>query len=192
MNLLSSGSTQLFQREVSGNAAAGFGGQSKPAPCSAGGFSRNQPATTVFFSHAKSASHSANSIFLSHEISQPASQPASRTRPRCDGYCGNFFWTKQGLHGLVDLSRLHYPVEDVSTTPLRVGCTAASFLLPSNPTFVKMDKRIIRIAIGWQRLISLTSGHKQNTISLDTTSQPRRQVVRNHLPPRLLQFAIFF
>jgi len=51
----------------------------EPTPCSAGGFSRNQPATTVFFSHAKSANNSANSIFLSHEISQPASQPASRT-----------------------------------------------------------------------------------------------------------------
>ena len=34
-------------------------------PCSAGGFSRNQPAATVFFSHTKSAS-------------QPASQPAEQ------------------------------------------------------------------------------------------------------------------
>jgi len=52
-------------------------------PCSAGGFSRIQPATTVFFSHAKSAqppaNQPANSIFLSREISQPSSQPASRT-----------------------------------------------------------------------------------------------------------------
>ena len=52
--------------------------------CSAGGFSRIQPATTVFFSHAKSAqppaNQPANSIFLSREISQPSSQPASRTR----------------------------------------------------------------------------------------------------------------
>ena len=45
---------------------------------------RIQPATTVFFSHAKSAqppaNQPANSIFLSREISQPSSQPASRTR----------------------------------------------------------------------------------------------------------------
>jgi len=55
-------------------------------PCSAGGFSRIQPATTVFFSHAKSAqppaNQPANSIFLSREISQPSSQPASRTSPK--------------------------------------------------------------------------------------------------------------
>ena len=49
--------------------------------CSAGGFSRILPATTVFFSHAKlaqpPANQPANSIFLSREISQPSSQPAS-------------------------------------------------------------------------------------------------------------------
>jgi len=55
------------------------------APCSAGGFSRIQPATTVFFSHAKSAqppaNQPANSIFLSREISQPASLGVRHQRP---------------------------------------------------------------------------------------------------------------
>ena len=49
-------------------------------PCSAGGFSRNLPATTVFFSHTKSASYSAKQYFPLTR-NQPASQPASRTRP---------------------------------------------------------------------------------------------------------------
>ena len=46
-------------------------------PCSAGGFSRNLPATTVFFSHAKSASYSAKQYFPLTR-NQPASQPASQ------------------------------------------------------------------------------------------------------------------
>ena len=46
-------------------------------PCSAGGFSRNLPATTVFFSHTKSASYSAKQYFPLTR-NQPASQPASQ------------------------------------------------------------------------------------------------------------------
>ena len=42
-----------------------------------------QPATTVFSSHAKSASQPTSSVFLSRQISQPSSQPASRTRRLC-------------------------------------------------------------------------------------------------------------
>jgi len=37
-----------------------------------------QPATTVFFSHAKSASQPTSSVFLSRQISPATSQPANQ------------------------------------------------------------------------------------------------------------------